>query len=364
MREFDHLTLPERVGQLFLLGFQGPTPDVETLELFERIQPAGFVFSQRNIDGLDQIFDLTASLRNRCRTAPLLAIEQEGGAVDRLKRAIAAMPSLGDLADAGTPFVRTGARLLAAELIAAGMNTALSPILDLGLAGSICRARSLASGPREVIRLARIQLGEFHRRGLLCCGSHFPGLGGSRVDPHFSLPRIQRSRREVLEEDVAPFRALAGDLDMIRVSHGHYPTLGDIRPLPASLSARVVGRLLRDEIGFAGVIMTDDLTLGAITSRGLTAGTFSDAIRAGNDLLFFSQTTPLVEEAFELVVRIASEEAGFRRRVESSSARILRMKRKLALTVPPNRTRARSRLVRQIERLHNSISRVERIRVS
>lgn len=363
MREFDHLTLPERVGQLFLLGFQGTSPDPETLRYFERILPAGFAFSQRNIDSLDQIYSLATSLRNVCRIPPLLAIEQEGGAVDRLRRAIAPIPSLGDLADAGTPFVRSGARLLAAELKAAGLNTALSPILDLGLAGSVYRTRSLAAGPAEVARLARIQLDEFHRKGLLCCGSHFPGLGGARRDPHFVLPRVRRSRRELVEEDLAPFRGLASELDMIRVSHGHYPTLGDIRPVPASLSARIVGGILRGQVGFRGVVMTDDLTLGAITSRGLTSGTFLEAIRAGNDLLFFSQATPLVEEAFELIVRTSARDAGIRRRIEISSTRILRLKQKLDLTPPPNRTHARSRLIRQIERLRNSISPVERIRV-
>lgn len=363
MREFDHLTLPERVGQLFLLGFQGTSPDLETLERFERIRPAGFAFSQRNIDSLDQIYALATSLRGACRIPPLLAIEQEGGAVDRLRRAIAPMPSLGDLADAGTPFVRSGARLLAGEVKAAGLNTALSPILDLGQAGSVCRPRSLAAGPAEVTRLARIQLDEFHRKGLLCCGSHFPGLGGARADPHFVLPRVRRSRREVLEEDVAPFGDLAGELDMIRVSHGHYPALGDIRPLPASLSARIVGGILRDRVGFGGVVMTDDLTLGAITSRGLKPDVFLDAVRAGNDLLFFSQATPLVEEAFELIVRSAAGDTGMRRRIEISSARILRLKQKLDPAPSPGRAHARSRLIRRIERLRSSIAPVERIRV-
>jgi beta-N-acetylhexosaminidase len=363
MRELDHLTLPERVGQLFVLGFQGTSPDADTLKRFGRMLPGGLALSQRNIDNLDQLYGLASSLGSMGQIPPLLAIEQEGGAVDRLRRAVAPMPSLGDLADAGTLFVRSGARLLAAELQAAGLNTALSPILDLGLAGSVYRARSLASGAGEVTRLARIQLDEFHRKGLLCCGSHFPGLGGATRDPHFVLPRIRRARKELISEDIAPFRELATELDMIRVSHAHYPTLGDLRPLPASLSARIVGGLLREEIGFGGVVMTDDLTLGAITSRGLTAGTFLDAIQAGNDLLFFSQSTPLVEEAYDLVVRTATRNAGIRHRVETSSARILRLKQKLALTAPPNRAHARSRLIRQIARLRNSISPVERIQV-
>lgn len=363
MREFRHLTLEERVGQLFLLGFQGVAPPREALDLFARVGPGGFVFFQRNIDTLDQIYDLTANLADRSDIPPFLCVDQEGGVVDRLKYAIAPVPSLGDLADSGTAFVRSGARLLAGELRAAGFNTSLTPILDLGLRGSVYRDRTLAAGGHEVARLARIQVSEFRKKQLLSCGAHFPGLGGALKDPHFVLPEIRRSRRELLGEDAVPFSALAGELDMIRMSHGHYPSFGDIRPLPASLSRRIVTGILRDTVGFDGVVMTDDLTMGAITSRGLTPGTFLDALKAGNDVLLFSQATPLVEEAFELILTTAAGDSAFRQQIDTSAERVVGLKRRLDSTPPTNRAHRRGRLIRQIARLRNSIPDVDRVEV-
>ena len=361
--ECRRLTLDERVGQLFVLGFQGTSLDRDTAGRLERIRPGGLVFLQRNIESLDQVYALNTALAARCEIPPLLAIDQEGGAVDRLKHAIAPMPSIGDLADSGVRFVRAGARILARELTAAGFNTSLSPILDLGLPGSILRERSLGAGAGEVTRLGGIQIEEFARERLLSAAAHFPGLGAARIDPHFRLPRIGRSRRALLTGDVVPFNELAGQLDMIRISHGHYPSLGDIRPQPASLSHRVVTDLLRNVVGFEGVAITDDLTMGAVTSRGLTPRTFLDAVHAGNDMLLFSQTTPLVEEAFTLILRTAASDGELRKRIDRSVERILHLKAKLEFSPPGNRAQRRQRLVRQIGRLRRSVPDVERIRV-
>jgi len=363
MQEFERLTLAERVGQLFLIGFQGTRPDSETRELISRIRPAGLVFSQRNIASLDQIYDLNTQFVRNFETPPFLAIDQEGGALDRLKQAVAPVPSLADLADSGTSFVRSGARLIASELQAAGFNTSLSLLLDLGLGGSVVRERCLAAGAREVSRLARVELSELRRKNILATASHFPGLGGAHEDPHFSLPTVRRTRRQLFTEDLAPFESLVGELDLIRVSHAHYPALGDIRPLPAILSRRIVTDLLRGVLGFGGVVMTDDLTMGAVTSRGLKPETFLEAIRAGNDLILFRQATPLVGDAFDLIVARAGGDRELRSGIDRSAERILHLKRRLDSVPLRNRVHRRARLVRQIDRLRNSIPDIERVEV-
>lgn len=363
MRDIRHMTLEERVGQLFLIGIQGTALRPDLIELVSRFQPSGLITSQRNFESLDQIYELNASFAALSAVPPFLAIEQEGGAVDRLKQIIAPVPSLGELADVGTSFVRTGARILAGELRAASFNTILSPVLDLGLHGSIMRERALASGAREVTRLGRIALEEFRRRKLVSAVGHFPGLGGADADPHFVLPRITRPRRALLTEDLVPFNELVHDLDIVRVANAHYPALGDLRPVPAVLSRRIVTGLLRNVIGFEGVVMTDDLTMGAVTSGGLTPRTFLDALNAGNDLLLFSQATPLFEDAFDLIVRTATSDRGLRARIEASVERILQLKQRLDFTPLRNRAHRRARLVRQIGRFRNSIPAVERVRV-
>ena len=363
MKDIARLTLEERVGQLFMVGFQGPAPDAESERVLEKIRPGGIICSQRNIESLDQIYALNLRFQSRANLPPLLAIEQEGGALDRLKHVVAPIPSVADLADLGIPAVRAGARLLGSELEAAGFNINLTPVLDLGLPGSIVRERTLGASAAEVSRLARVVIDEFEKKRILACARHFPGIGGASRDPHFVLPRIERSRREILAEDVVPFNDLSERLDLIMVSHGHYPSLGDIRPLPASLSHRVVDGLLRETVGFEGVVMTDDLTMGAVTSIGLTPKTFLKAVQAGNDMVMFSQTTPLLEEAFDLIVATARSDVKLRKRIDRSIERILHLKGKIEFAPLRNRPHARPRLIRQIERLKQSIPIVERVHV-
>ena len=363
MKDSARLTLEECVGQLFFVGFQGRTPDPETERILGKIRPGGIVCFQRNIENLDQIYESNLRFQRQSQLPLLLAINQEGGPVDSLKHAIVPMPSIADLTDLGTAAVRAGARLLGAELEATGFNTNLFPVLDLGLSESVVRERTLAAGPGEVARLARVVVDELEKKRILTCGRHFPGLGGAVRDPHFVLPRVERTRREILAEDMVPFNEMSARLDMIMVSHGHYPALGDIRPLPASLSHRVVDGLLRETIGFEGVVITDDLTMGAVTSVGLTPGTFLKAIEAGNDMVLFSQTTPLLEQAFDLIVQTARSDFKLRKRIDRSLERILHLKQKIQFAPLRNRPHAKARLTRQIEKLKQSIPAIERVHV-
>jgi beta-N-acetylhexosaminidase len=363
MKDIARLTLEEKVGQLFFVGFQGTEPDAEAAEILAHVRPGGLVFLQRNIESLYQIYNLNLRLQSEAGLPLFLAINHEGGALDRLKHVIAPIPSVAELADQGTTAVRSGARLIAAELEAAGFNMNLAPILDLGLAGSVVRERTMGASAPEVTRLGRVVLDEFHRKKILSCAGHFPGLGGAARDPHFTLSRVERSRRELLVEDVVPFDSLAAEVDLIMMSNGHYPGLGDLRPVPASLSKRVVDGLLRKTIGFEGVILTGDLTMGAVTSTGLTPATFLRAVEAGNDMCLFSQTTPLLRDAFDHIVSTARSDARIRARVDESVERILRRKKRIEVSTLRYRPHMKARLGRQIAKLRDSIPTVEKIHI-
>jgi len=350
-----HLPLEQKIGQLFILGFQGREPDSETRALLDEIRPGGFLLYQRNIEGFDQIYDLTSQLREMSLVPPLLAIDQEGGRVDRLKQIFATMPSMGELAVAGTAHLRAGARLIAAELEATGFNLDLAPVLDLHLPDSILAERCIGSEPLEVARVALVFTEELSKRRLFTCAKHFPGLGGTTADPHFSLPRIERTKRQLQEEDAVPFVKLFGHTDIVMVSHAHYHGLGDDKPVPASLSSRVVEGFLRKKLGYKGLTITDDLTMGAVTSVGLTPDIFLRALEAGNDLLLFSQTTPLVEQAFKEIVVSARKSAALRRRVDESVEKILTMKGRIEYVPLRYRTHLKTRITRQIEKLRKSL---------
>ena len=363
MKDTARLTLEDKVGQLFFLGFQGYTLDQETRALLDAVRPAGFLFYQRNIENLEQIGQLIQSLREGFSRTPFLAVDHEGGHVDRLKHVFAPLPSLSELADAGTAHFRAGSRIIASELEAAGFNTDFAPLVDLRMEDSIVAKRTLGAGPAEVARLASAFVEELAKKNIVACAKHFPGLGGATRDPHFVLPRIDRPKRQLLQEDVVPFMDLLDQVPMIMVSHGHYPGLGDEKPTPASLSSRVVEGLLRKKLGFEGVIITDDLTMGAITSVGLTPDLFLRAFEAGNDLLLFSQTTPIVEKAFKTIVHAARGSAALRKRVDESVERIAKLKSRLQFLPVRNRIHARARLIRQIDKLRASMT-VEKVAVS
>ena len=142
-----HLTLEQKIGQLFVLGFAGREPDVESRALLDAIQPGGFLLYQRNIESFDQIYDLTSRLREISAIPALLAIDHEGGRVDRLKHIFAVMPSMAELAGAGMAQLRAGARIIAAELEATGFNLEFAPVVDLRLPGTIVAERCLAGEP-------------------------------------------------------------------------------------------------------------------------------------------------------------------------------------------------------------------------
>jgi beta-glucosidase-like glycosyl hydrolase len=142
---------------------------------------------------------------------------------------------------------------------------------------------------------------------------------------------------------------------MIMIAHAHFPALGDEKPIPASLSPRVVEGFLRKKLGYKGLTVTDDLTMGAVTSIGLTPELFLRAFEAGNDLLLFSQTTPLVEKAFKTILSAARGSETLRRRLDASVERILALKGQIEFVPLRYRTHLKARITRQIERLRRSV---------
>src|SRR5215831_6997019 len=302
MRDAHRLTLEQKTGQLFVLGFQGYQPDQETSALLDYIQPGGFHLVQRNIESFDQAYELTLRLRAMCACQPFLTIDHEGGLVDRLKQIFAPIPSMPELAANGMAQLRLGARVIAAELEAVGFNLDFAPIVDLRYGESVIAERCLGTEASEVTRFSTAFIEELSKRGIVACMKHFPGLGAATVDSHFSLQRIDRTRRQIQQTDMAPFVSLFGQAPLIMIAHAHFPALGDEKSVPASVSSRVVEGFLRKKLGYTGLTITDDLTMGAVTGIGLTPEVFLRAFEAGNDLLLFSQTTPLVERAFKTIL--------------------------------------------------------------
>jgi beta-N-acetylhexosaminidase len=353
MKDVSRLSLEEKVGQLFFLGFHGHEPDRDARELLDVIRPGGIVLSRRNIETFEQTARLTSRFIEGRDNPALVAISQEGGASDRLRHLFAPIPSVSAASHAGMPHLRLLGRVIGAELQACGFNTLFGPVLDLATAEPILKGRTLAASPSAVTRTGGAFIEEVHKSAILTCGKHFPGLGAVSRDPHFTLPRIEKSKKLLLMEDVPPFANNFAMLPLIMVGHASYPAFGE-SPIPACLSSRIVDRLLRKKLGYSGVIVTDDMTLGAVTSLGLTPERFLEALEAGNDMLQFSQTTPLAEQAFQTILRAAKQSTALRNRITGSVQRILALKRRLQPSAG-NRAVLRSRTLRHIERLSENV---------
>jgi beta-N-acetylhexosaminidase len=292
------------VGQLLLMGVPGPVLDPESAAIFRRIQPGGFILFGRNIESPEQLRKLIADLRDLSAFEPVITVDQEGGRVSRLRTITEEPPSASQLRERGDAgLVARHGSLTARLLRLFGFNLDLCPVLDIAFdeeADNSLRGRCYGRSAAEVITLASRFNEELRAGGILSCGKHFPGYSMASQDPHLAFPVVERTRADLEAHELAVFRQLAPLVDSMMIGHIHYPVLDPVSR-PASLSPVVITDLLRRELGFAGLVMTDDLDMGAV----LDAASFEDvlglALAAGNDLLMICHRIELCEHAAQVL---------------------------------------------------------------
>jgi beta-N-acetylhexosaminidase len=288
------------LGQLLLVGVPGAELDAETAATFRRIQPGGFILFGRNIQTPPQLRKLIDDLRELSEIEPIITIDQEGGRVSRLKLIGNEPPNANQLRDKGDlALIRRHGTVTGRLLRMFGFNLDLCPVLDISFdddADNSLRGRCYGNDVAQVIRNAGGFNEALRAEGILSCGKHFPGYSAASIDAHHELPTIQRSRAELEAHELAVFRHFAPEIDSMMVAHGYYPSL-DASGAPSSLSHAVVTDLLRRDLGFQGLIMTDDLDMGAILNHYTLRETIRLAITAGNDLAMICHRIPSIEEA-------------------------------------------------------------------
>ena len=190
-----------------------------------------------------------------------------------------------------------------------GFNLDLCPVLDLSFddeADNSLKGRCYGSTPDEVIRNASVFNLAMRKDGILSSGKHFPGYASAECDPHHELPVINKTLEEMEEQELKPFRALLPDLDSIMTCHSHYPCWDADRPRwPASLSKNVIGQFLRNQLAYDGLVMTDDLDMGAVLNEVTFEDTIRACIEAGNDLAMICHRVELVEKASEVIATLS-----------------------------------------------------------
>ena len=297
----------DQLGQLILTGVPGTELDAETAALFRSVQPGGYILFGRNITSASQLRKLVEDLRDLSEVEPIITIDQEGGRVSRLRLIGNEPPNAQQLREKGdVALVREHGRLTGRLLRLFGFNLDLCPVLDLSFddeADNSLRGRCYGTNVEEVVRLAGAFNDALHDEGVLSCGKHFPGYSCAGVDAHHDLPRIDRSRAELEEEELAVFRSFAKRVESMMICHGWYPSF-DAEKLPASLSPTVITQLLREDLEFEGLVMTDDLDMGAIYNEYGLEDTIRLAITAGNDLAMICHRIDAIGTARETLTEL------------------------------------------------------------
>ncbi|MGA2086087.1 MAG: beta-N-acetylhexosaminidase [Terracidiphilus sp.] len=340
------VNLRQAAGSLLVVGLGGT--ELTNLERawLKLVRPTGIILFGRNIEDAKQtrvlLDEATALCSTLCAAHSFRCVDVEGGTVDRLRNALAPMPSAQAVTLAArrtgkTKLIREQGELVAQAVKAFGFNTTLAPVVDLALPDSalVMGTRAAAPTAREVVDYARNFLAGLAAQGVVGCGKHFPGLGGGALDSHLETPAIRRSGRELWRKDLAPYRELRNELPMIMVNHAAYPDTPG-RNRPASASPYWITTVLRKRLGYWGIIFSDDMEMGGILKFMPMEEAAVAAIRAGMDLLEICHSPELILRAYEALIAEGERSAAFRKLLLARAGQTARQCAKLfAGGVPP-----------------------------
>jgi beta-N-acetylhexosaminidase len=332
------LPLEQQVGQFLFIGLPGTELDAQTRDLITQVQPGGIIIFGRNVAGPEQLRSLLDGVRELVHTPPLFGIDQEGGLVDRLRRIFTPMPAArtirqhGDLAAA-----RALGRITGEVLRMLGFSINFAPVMsimteDRDLLSNGLYSRSYGRSPGEVLGYTTVYLRGLQGTGLLGCLKHFPGIGAGEVDSHEEMPVVQLSHDDLIAQDLAPYIELFQRRDdrirCVMVSHGGFPNI-DIREEitggllePASLNYNIVTKLLREELGYKHLVVTDDLEMGAILRHYEIGDAVLKAALAGEDMLLICATPETILRGHEALLEAARDGRLPATRIEQSLSRI------------------------------------------
>ncbi len=327
-------------------------------------RPAGVILFRRNIEDAAQTRALLAQATEVCAPHSLRCVDVEGGTVDRLRDALTPMPSAQAVFAAAQAtnkptLSREHGELVARGVKAFGFNTTLAPVLDLALSASasVMGTRAVSDDPKMVAAYCGQFLAGLAAHKIAGCGKHFPGLGGGTLDSHLETPSIDRTMRELANDDLYPYCELRDQLPMIMVNHAAYPrTPGGERP--ASVSTYWVTTILRKRIGYRGLIFSDDLEMGGVLKFLPIEGAAIEAIHAGMDLIEICHSPELILRAYEALVAEAERSTAFRTLLMKRSRQSARLRAQHFSRPTPPALKARefTALQNQIRRFADTVS--------
>lgn len=338
-------SIEEMAGQMIVIGFQGDSASDKSVgALADAIADSrigGVMFLKTNVASLEAVTEMNRRFRAASPDLPpLLTLDQEGGSVERLTKAVGfvEVPSARDVAATRSPKEAEALyRDMAKAIRAVGFTVNFGPVADLDINKDnqiIAKyGRAFSDDPAVVTAYDAAFVRAHHAAGLLTALKHFPGHGSSAADSHEGFVDITRSWKPV---ELEPYKALLADdlVDMVMVGHLYHEKYSTTDGKhPASLSPEWITGVLRDQLGYGGVVISDDLEMGAIRKRFDLKQTVTEAVRAGMDILLFSNTAKydpaLSDRIRDILVAEAAADPAFKRRIEESYGRILALKARI-----------------------------------
>jgi beta-N-acetylhexosaminidase len=316
----DELSLKQQVGQLIVLRFQGTSAPRYVRDALRKRWTAGAILFKDNITSPDQLKRLTRQLRQASRGAtPIISTDQEGGGIRRIDWA---PPAVGQARQVPGRDARAAAKALKAH----GLNVAFAPVADVPtVRGSAMAGRAFSSDPRVAARATRAAVEGWRAGGVAPTVKHFPGLGGATTNTDYGSASIDGAPTAA---ELEPFKAaIAAEVPLVMSSNARYPRLD--RDRIAAQSSRILEDLLRDELGFEGVVITDSIEAASVRATGKTEQIAVRSVRAGNDIVLTTGQGSWLR-AYRALLAEARASKAFRERVRRSAARVLALQRTLS----------------------------------
>lgn len=336
------LPLEQQIGQFFYIGLLGTELDADTRALIQEVQPGGVIIFGRNVAGAEQLRHLLDGVRELLPAPPLLGVDQEGGLVDRLRKIFTPMPSArtirehGDLAGS-----RALGRITGEALRLLGFNMNFAPVMSImtderDLLSNGLYSRSFGRSPGEVLGYTTVYLRGLQETGIVGCLKHFPGIGAGEIDSHEQMPMVTLTHDDLVAQDLAPYIELFQRKDdrvrCVMVSHGGFPNIDITKGVtggllaPASLSPNIVTKLLRNELGYQHLVVTDDLEMGAIARHCEIESAVVRAFLAGNDMMLICARPDIIRRGYHSLLDEARKGKLPKDRLRNSLKRIAAMK--------------------------------------
>jgi beta-N-acetylhexosaminidase len=332
------LTSREKIGQLFMVGFLGTSVTPDLAAFLKDYKPGGVILFSRNLESIEQIVQLTNDLQQCSPKSPLLiSIDQEGGRVSRLPKGFTIFPPCEVIGQCHSgELAYAAASTIAKELKTVGINMNMAPVLDVNSNpdNPVIGDRAFSSSADTVGEMGLVTAAGLQDAKVVACGKHFPGHGDTNADSHKELPVVDAPRERLEAVEFPPFRrAAAAGIATMMTAHVLYRALDD--QLPATLSPVIITRLLREQMGYDGVVLTDDLEMHAIVDHYGPGDAAVRAVLAGCDVLLICKERDREVAAFEAVEKAVASGTIDMERLDQSVARIQRVKQRYLLPYRP-----------------------------